>query len=73
MFFDIDCFAEREFVWRNYIAAKTLLPNQRIKLIDLKEFTALALDLTKKTFMVRVAALKVPKAADIMIYFPRAI
>ena len=60
------CFAEREFVWRTYTAAKTLLTIRRVEIIDKKEFAMAVSNVENETFVMHVAALA--KATIIPIY-----
>ena len=53
-------FAERELVWRTYIAAEALSTTRKGEIIDKMEFAAAALNANDKTFMVHVAALAEP-------------
>ena len=56
-------FAElRRLTWRTYTAAKALPITNWVKLIDKKEFAKATLDENSKTFVIYVAALKVPIA-----------
>ena len=50
-------FAERELVWRTYIAAEALLTIRRVRIIDKREFALAALNTNNETFVVYVAAL----------------
>ena len=49
-------FAEREQVWRTYMAEKTLLTTRRVKIIDKKKFVAAALNADNKIFVVYIGA-----------------
>ena len=53
-------FAERELVWRTYMAVEALLTTRRVEIIDKREFAAVTLNTDNKTFMVYVAALVEP-------------
>ena len=50
-------FAEREFNWKTYTLEKALPTTKRVQMIDRKEFTAAALALEEKVFVVHVAYL----------------
>ena len=58
-------FAERELVWRTYMAAEILLTTRRVEIIDKREFVAAALNADNKTFVVHVAALAEPMTMPI--------
>ena len=58
-------FAKREFVWRTYMAAETLLTTKRVEIINKREFAAVALNRDDKIFVVYIAALAKPKAIPI--------
>lgn len=51
-------FAERELIRRSYISVKALLIIKRVQMIDRKKFTAVALDLDKKIFVIYIAYLE---------------
>ena len=51
-------FAEKELIWRSYIAAEALPTIKRIELIDKKKFAKAALNEKFQTFMVYVSALE---------------
>ena len=53
-------FAEREFVGRTYMAAKTLPTTRRVEIINKKEFAVAAINADDKTFVVHIAALVEP-------------
>ena len=50
-------FAQKELIWRFYIAAKALLTTKRVEIIDREEFAKAALDKHIKAFMVHVTFL----------------
>ena len=50
-------FAERELVWRTYMAAEALPTTRRVEIIDKREFAAAALNADDKTFVVHIVAL----------------
>ena len=50
-------FAERELVWRTYMAAEALLTTRIVEIIEKKEFAAAALHADDQIFVVYVAAL----------------
>ena len=60
-------FAEREFVWKTYIAAEALPTTWKMKIIYKKKFAAAALNADNKIFVMHVAALA--KSITIPIYF----
>ena len=53
---DID-FLGWELQWRTYTTKKALLTTKHVKLIDKKEFSATALDLKSKTFIIYIISL----------------
>ena len=50
-------FAEKEQIWRSYIAEKALPTTRRVEFIDKKEFAKAALDENIEAFMVHVSSL----------------
>ena len=50
-------FVERELVWRIYTATEVLPTTRKMEIIDKREFTAAALNVDNKTFVVYAAAL----------------
>ena len=50
-------FVEKELTWRSYTTDKALSATKRVKLIDKKEFTKVALDENSKTFVMHIASL----------------
>lgn len=57
-------FAKKELTWRTYSASKALPTTKQIELIDCKKFVAVALDLSKKAFIIHMAYFR----AKILIY-----
>ena len=55
-------FDTESFMWRSYSAAEALLTNRRVEMIDKHDFDKAALDENFETFVVRIAALGVPRA-----------
>ena len=63
-------FAELErLIWRTYTAAEALPTTNWVKLIDKRTFAKMALDKNSETFVMYVAALKMPTA--MFIHFSR--
>ena len=58
-------FVEWKLVWRTYIAAKALPISKNMKIINNKEFAAVALKADNKTFVLYVAALQEPTTMPI--------
>ncbi len=58
-------FGAEELTWRSYTAAEALPTTSRVELIDKREFAKAALNGNSKTFVIDVAALKVPIAMPI--------
>ena len=60
-FFNTDIwFAEKKLKWRGYLTPKALPINQRVKLIDKREFAAVVIDENAEIFMVYVVGLSTP-------------
>ena len=55
---DVEFIKLAKLIWRFYTAAKALPTTSRIKLIDKREFTKVALDENSETFVIYVAALE---------------
>ena len=58
-------FAERELVWRTYIAVEALPTTRKVEIIDKREFSVPALNADNKIFVVHVAALAEPTTMPI--------
>lgn len=50
-------FAEKEFMWRNYIATKILSTTKKVELIDKQKFIVVALNKSKNNFILYVTSL----------------
>lgn len=61
---DIEFTKLEKLTWRFYTTAKALLPTNRVKLIDRREFVKAILDKYLETFMIYVVSLE----TEILIY-----
>lgn len=50
-------FAEKKHIWRLYLPVEALPTTKRVYIISYKKFTIVALDPTKKTFVIHIAFL----------------
>lgn len=66
-------FAKEKLVWKSYTTAKSLSTTTKVKLINWKKFLALAINSTKKIFVIYIAILKISRPALIIIYFLRVV
>lgn len=51
-------FVEKKHTWQLYIPAEAILTTKRVQIIDEKKFTTVALDLTKKAFVIHIVYLE---------------
>ena len=58
-------FAEQELVWKTYTAVEALPTTKKVKIIDKREFTVVALNADDETFVVHIAALAKPMTIPI--------
>ena len=58
-------FAEQELVWKTYTAVEALPTTKKVKIIDKREFTVVALNADDETFVMHIAALAKPMTISI--------